>query len=75
MLKDIEDNFDPDDDIGDLLILYEMTGYKIESERSVEWFDRHGGGLGYEDQKEAEVEDIKQEIVRTETSLTINNYD
>ena len=39
LLKDIEDHFDPGADIGDLMILYEMTGFKLESQRSVEWFD------------------------------------
>ena len=54
------------------MILYEMTGFKMESEKSMEWFEHHGGELGYEDQKDSEVENIKQEIIRNETSLAIN---
>ena len=72
LLKEIEDNFDPNEDERDLMILYEMTGFKMESEKSMEWFEHHGGELGYEDQKDSEVENIKQEIIRNETSLAIN---
>ena len=37
----IEDHFDPENNTGDMLFLYEMTGFKVDNEMSKEFWDQN----------------------------------
>ena len=42
VLEALEDNFNPDENLADLLILYELTGFKkMDDPKSIEFFDHH----------------------------------
>ena len=42
ILEALEDDFNPDENLADLLILYELTGFKkMDDPKSIEFFDAH----------------------------------
>ena len=40
---DFKKEFNPHDEVADLLILYEMTGFKLDGDKSDEFFERYAG--------------------------------
>merc|ERR1712080_148359 len=48
LLQEIKKHFDPEENNGDLLILYEMTGFQVKSEDNKVFWSQYAGDHGFE---------------------------
>lgn len=67
-----KNEFNPNDDVADLLILYEMTGFKLETERAEEFFERYAGEKKEAGDPDAPPKDPEEQFLNPSTLGSIN---